>query len=145
VRGQPAWLEEYTATKKRSSHGAPSLSLSAREAAWLFVCNPEILRLTQVVKLDHLRRTEERLETAYQLAQDFRVMVTKQHKDTLPRWLQEAKGSGIAELQSLAAGILRDAGCGAGCLNAALQQWANRGTGEYIEESQAANVWTCEL
>jgi len=60
------------------------------------------------VKLDHLRRSEEELETAYQLAQDFRVMVTKQQNDALPRWLQEAKGSGTAELQSLAAGIVRD-------------------------------------
>jgi transposase len=108
VREQPAWREAYTATKKRPSHDALPLSLSAREAAWLFVCNPQKLRLTQVVKLDHLRRSEEGLETAYQLAQDFRIMVTKQQQDVLPRWLQEAKASGIAELQSLAAGIVRD-------------------------------------
>ncbi len=60
------------------------------------------------MKLDHLRRSEEGLETAYQLAQDFRVMVTKRQEATLDRWLKEAKGSGIAELRSLAAGILRD-------------------------------------
>src|SRR5258708_6602041 len=108
LRQQPAWLEEYTATKMRPSHGALTLSLSAREAAWLFVCNPQKLRLAQVLKLDPLPRSEERLETAYQLAQDFRVMVTKHQKDALPGWLQEAKGSGIAELQSLAAGIVRD-------------------------------------
>lgn len=108
VREQPAWLKAYSATKKRPSHRAPQLSLSAREAAWLFACNPQKLRLTQVMRLDHLRRSEQGLETAYQLAQDFRVMVTRRQEGVLHRWLQEAKGSGIPEIQSLATGILRD-------------------------------------
>lgn len=108
VREQPAWQEAYIATKKRPSHDVPPLFLSAHKVAWLFACNPQKLRLGQVVKLDHLRRSEEGLETAYQLAQDFRVMVTKRQEAVLDRWLKEAKGSGIAELQSLAAGILRD-------------------------------------
>ena len=60
------------------------------------------------MRLDHLRRSEQELETVYQLAQDFRVMVTSRQEGVLPRWLQEAKDSGSAELQSLATGILRD-------------------------------------
>ena len=107
MREQPAWLPAYTAAKKQ----APTVSqlpISAHKAAWLFARNPQRLRLTQVVKLDDLRRADEDLEAAYQLAQDFRVMVTKQQEAVLDRWLKEAKGSGIAELQSLAAGILRD-------------------------------------
>jgi transposase len=86
VREQPAWQEAYIATKKRPSHGVLPLSLSAHKAAWLFACNPQKLKLTQVVKLDHLRRSEEGLETAYQLAQDFRVMVTKRQEAVLDRW-----------------------------------------------------------
>jgi transposase len=110
MRGQPAWREASAATLtlKTHSHAASSSSLSAREAAWLFASNPQKLRLTQAVKLDQVRRSDERLEAAYQLAQDFRVMVTRRQEDALPRWLNEAKGSGIAELQSLAAGIVRD-------------------------------------
>jgi transposase len=108
ARAQPEWLEAYAATKKAQTCAASSSPLSAHEAAWLFARNPEILQLTQVVKLDRVRRWNERYETAYQLAQDFRVMVTKRQEGALPRWLQEAKQSGIAELQSLAAGILRD-------------------------------------
>src|SRR5260370_42225870 len=42
------------------------------------------------------------------LAQDFRVMVTRQQEANLGRWLKEAQDSGIAELRSLAVGILRD-------------------------------------
>jgi|GEM_PF-1514104 len=83
-------------------------ALSAREAAWLFVCNPQKLRLSQAVRLDHLRVTHEDLGLAYQLAQDFRVMVTKRQVHVLGRWLEEAKASDIKELQSLATGIYRD-------------------------------------
>jgi transposase len=96
------------ASGKKLAHNGSQLSLSARQAAWLFACNPQRLRLPQVVKLDRIRRAEEELETAYQLAQDFRVMVTRRQHNFLDRWLTEAKGSGIAELQSLAAGIVRD-------------------------------------
>ena len=35
-------------------------------------------------------------------------MVTKRQVQVLGRWLEEAKASGIKELQSLATGILRD-------------------------------------
>ena len=87
---------------------AAQTALSAREAAWLFVCNPQKLRISQVVRIDHLRVTDEELGLAYQLAQDFRVMVTQRQVPVLGRWLEEAKASGIKELQSLAAGIYRD-------------------------------------
>ena len=44
----------------------------------------------------------------YQLAQDFRAMVTQRQVPFLGRWLKEAQESGILELGSLAAGIYRD-------------------------------------
>ncbi len=108
MREQPAWLRASPVSRKKQTHASSRLSLTAREAAWLFACNPQRLRLAQVVKLDHVRRSGEEWETAYQLAQDFRVMVTRRQHDVLARWLTEAKSSGIAELQSLAAGIVRD-------------------------------------
>src|SRR5260370_11511616 len=100
-RERPEWREAYTSTKKQQAPSTSQSDLSAREAAWLFACNPQKLRLTQVFKLDHVRRSEEELEIAYQLAQDFRVMVTRQQEATLGRWLKEAKDSGIPELRSL--------------------------------------------
>ncbi len=87
---------------------AAQTALSAREAAWLFVCNPQKLRISQAVRLDHLRVANEDLGLAYQLAQDFRMMITRRQVSVLPRWLEEAKASGIKELQSLATGIYRD-------------------------------------
>ena len=84
------------------------MPLSAREAAWLFVCNPRKLTLRQVRQLEPLRIQDEGLASAYQLTQDFRAMVVNRQVDVLHRWLQEAQESGIAELRSFAAGILRD-------------------------------------
>jgi transposase len=108
LRQQPAWMEPYQRHKKAAVRSATQRTLSAREAAWLFVCNPQKLRLPQVIRVDHLRVTDEELGLAYQLAQDFRVMVTRRQVTVLGRWLEEAKTSGIKELQSLATGIYRD-------------------------------------
>jgi len=91
--------------KKIAVDSAAQKALSAREAAWLFVCNPQKLRIFQAARLDHLRVTNEDLGLAYQLAQDFRVMVTKRQVHVLGRWLEEAKASGIKELQSLASAL----------------------------------------
>lgn len=107
LREQPQWQQAVKDAKKRS-HLVSGQPLSAREAAWLFVCNPRKLRFAQAVKLDDVRRSGGDLETAYQLAQDFRVMVTSRQESVLNRWLMEAQRSGIAELRSFAAGILRD-------------------------------------
>jgi transposase len=86
LREQPAWMERYQACKNSSTRtGSPEV-LSAREAAWLFVCNPRKLRLSQVIRVDHLRRVDEELELVYQLTQDFRVMVTQRQVTVLERW-----------------------------------------------------------
>ena len=107
VYGQPAWREAYQ-HKKQAGTAACQDQLSAREAAWLFVCNPRSLKLRQVRQLDPLRRFEEELEHVYQLTQDFRVMVTQRRSRMLGPWLAEVKSSGIPELRSLATGIYRD-------------------------------------
>ena len=107
-RKHPEWLEAYQHEIQQGARGGDSTPLSAREAAWLFVCNPRKLTLRQVWQLEPLRVQDEALARAYQLGQDFRAMVANRQVGVLPRWLQEAQQSGIAELRSLAAGIYRD-------------------------------------
>ncbi len=107
-REQPAWLEAYQQHKQQGAKGGGRTPLSARSAAWLFVCNPRKLTLRQVRQLEPLRVRDQALGRAYQLAQDFRAMVAHRQVGVLHRWLQEAQESGIAELRSLAAGIYRD-------------------------------------
>jgi transposase len=108
LRKPPEGIDASEVQKQTSIRSAAQAPLSAREAAWLFVCNPQKLRILQAVRVDHLRVTNEDLGLAYQLAQDFRVMVTKRQVSVLGRWLEGAKTSGIKELQSLARGIYRD-------------------------------------
>ena len=85
----PAGMSASIVQKNVAVRSAVQKALSAREAAWLFVCNPQKLRLSQAVRLDHLRVMNEDLGLAYQLAQDFRVMVTKRQEHVLGRWLEE--------------------------------------------------------
>jgi transposase len=108
LRKPPEGADASVVQKKIAVPSVAQTALSAREAAWLFVCNPQKLRISQAIRLDHLRVTNEDLGLAYQLAQDFRMRVTKLQMTVLPRWLEEGKASGIKELQSLATGISRD-------------------------------------
>jgi hypothetical protein len=74
---QPEWLPAYLQQQQRAAQGMPTAPLSAREAAWLFVCPPPKLTLAQVRQLDPLRTRDEELGKAYELVQDFRTMVTR--------------------------------------------------------------------
>ena len=108
LRELPEWMEAYQQQKARQTQGKRSTPLSAREAAWLFICNPRKLKLRQVRELEPLRLEDEELGRVYQLVQDFRTMVTQRQVSILSRWLKEAQESGVAELKSFAAGIYRD-------------------------------------
>jgi transposase len=108
-RKEEPWNAAYQQKKQQQQAGRDdSAALTAREAAWLFVCPPERLTLRQVWHLEPLRTKDDVFEQTYELVQDFRTMLTKRQVDVLPRWLQEARASKIPELCSLAAGIYRD-------------------------------------
>src|SRR5262249_50098820 len=95
LRHLPRWQEAGTSQENSRTQTASSSSLSARQAAWLFTRNPRKLRLTQVKKLDHVRRASEEMEMVYQLAQDFRAMVTQRQEMHWGRWLKETQESGV--------------------------------------------------
>jgi transposase len=107
-RQHPEWLQMRQHDIQQGARSGDPTPLSAREAAWLFVCNPRKLTLRQVWQLEPLRLHDEGLARAYHLTQDFRTMVVQRQVAVLHRWLQEAQQSGIAELRSFAAGIYRD-------------------------------------
>jgi transposase len=108
LREQPEWMRTYQQQKAWQAQGKRLVPLSAREAAWLFICNPRKLTLRQVLQLEPLRLQDKELGSAYQLVQDFRTMVTQRQVSVLPRWLGEAQASRIPELKSFVAGIYRD-------------------------------------
>jgi len=96
LREQPAWWEAYQQQKACQAQGKRLAPLSAREAVWLFLCDPRKLMLWQVRELESLRLEDEELGSTYQLVQDFRTMVTQRQVSVLPRWLKEAQACGIA-------------------------------------------------
>ncbi len=107
-RTAPEWMETYQQCKQRKMQGKSTTPLSARQAAWLFACNPRKLTLRQVWALEPIRLHDEELAKAYQLAQDFRTMITQRQEAMLEPWLKEVQESKIPELCSLANGIYRD-------------------------------------
>lgn len=107
-RSRPEWMETYQQCKQRKAPGKLTTPLSARQAAWLFVCNPRKLKIQQVRALEPIRLHDDELGTAYHLAQDFRTMVTQRQVAMLEPWLKEVQESKIPELCSLANGIYRD-------------------------------------
>jgi transposase len=108
LREHPDWWEAYQQQKARQAQGKRVVPLSARQAAWLFICPPRKLTLRQVRELEPLRLEDEELGSVYQLVQDFRTMVTQRQVSVLPRWLNEAQACGIPELKSFVSGIYRD-------------------------------------
>jgi len=108
IRQQPEWHKAYQRCKGQSKTGRTAPTISAREAAWLFICPPRKLKLRQVWQLEPLRIGDEEFGRVYELAQDFRAMVASHQAEHLPRWLEEAKASGVAELKGFVAGIYRD-------------------------------------
>jgi transposase len=102
------WMEAYQQCKRQKAQGKQVTPLSARQAAWLYVCNPRKLKFRQVWRLSPLRLHDDELGHAYQLVQDFRTMITQRKVELLEPWLKEVRESQIPELCSLANGILRD-------------------------------------
>ncbi len=96
---------------------------SASSALWLFV--------REKVSLDDLEHEDLRawlmasptLARAYQLIQDFLVMMHKREGHRLDTWLQQVKVSSIPELQSFAVGVERDKAA----VQAGLTQSTNNG------------------
>jgi transposase len=82
---------------------------SAKQAGWLLIRQPEELEAHQQHELARICRASRDIQKAYHLAQRFRSVVRHlQGEQLLDGWLQDARGSGVPELQYFALGIQRD-------------------------------------
>lgn len=81
---------------------------SANTTVWLFVRDPETLDEVEREDLATFCQVSPTLKRAYDLVQDFLLMVHKREGDRLDAWLKQVEGSELAELQPFAAGIERD-------------------------------------
>jgi len=76
--------------------------------AFLAVQRSERLKEEETAYLTHLRAHDETIETACRLSQGFAQMVRDRQGAQLDAWINEARASGIGELERFAAGLLTD-------------------------------------
>lgn len=81
---------------------------SANTAVWLFVGDPKTLDEIEQEDLATFCQVSTTLKRAYELIQDFLKMVHKREGQRLDAWLEQVTESGLAELQSFAAGVEKD-------------------------------------
>ena len=94
-----------TATRSGIAHGQGP---PARRVAFLAVQRPERLDEEETAYLTHLRAHDETIETACGLSQSFAQMVRDRQGLQRDAWIDEARASGIGELERFAAGLLTD-------------------------------------
>lgn len=81
---------------------------SVNVAIWLFVRDPKKLDEIEREDLAAFCQASVALKKAYDLLQDFLVMVHKREGHRLDAWLARVAESGLPELQSFATGVERD-------------------------------------
>ncbi|HCJ34848.1 MAG TPA: ISL3 family transposase [Ktedonobacter sp.] len=82
--------------------------LSATRASWLFVSQSGKLNEKQKQHVGQIRAGHPDLERAYQLSQDFVMMLASRREGDLDTWLTQAAHSGLPEFKKMAHGIRLD-------------------------------------
>lgn len=83
-------------------------SLTAREATWLFLREPDKLTAKERRSLDHLCQFHEELQGAYQLTQQFTDMLRTRSGGKLDAWLTLVQASPLKEFHPCAKSLLKD-------------------------------------
>ena len=100
--------QSVSKTEATASPPSPLETLSARQAVWLLVRESTALDQTEQETLALLRQSSPRVETLYQLVQDFVHMVRHRQGEKLDAWLNQAASSHLPDLRRFAVGIERD-------------------------------------
>jgi transposase len=109
-------------TPAGSSSKAPPLP-TPRQAAFLFLRQPEKLRVQEQETLVTLRQIDPEVDLAYDLIQQFAQMLRTRTGEYLDAWLAQVQSTALPELQSFAAGIEKDKDA----VRAGLTWWISNG------------------
>lgn len=82
--------------------------MSATRASWLFVSQAGKLDAKQKQHVEQIRAGHPDLERAYQLSQEFVMMLAERREADLDTWLTQAERSGLPEFKKMAKGIRLD-------------------------------------
>ena len=97
-----------TSGPKRKAPVPTARRLSSRAASFLFVKQPGVLTETQRNHLEQITQASDDLKLAYELTQEFVMMIRQQQADPLDGWLARVKAQAPRELKSFAVGLRRD-------------------------------------
>jgi transposase len=113
-----------TGRKKQapSSSKMPALA-TPRQATFLFLRRPEKIRVEEQEMLVKLRQIDPEVDRAYDLVQQFALMLRTRTGERLDAWLTHVQSSELPELQSFAAGIEKDKDA----VRAGLTWWISNG------------------
>lgn len=93
---------------KRTTPAPASRRLSSRQASFLFIKRPEALSPTQQRSLEQICQSSDEMKYAYELSQQFVLMVRQRRAEPLDAWLKRLRERGPSELIGFASGIRRD-------------------------------------
>jgi transposase len=82
--------------------------MSATRASWLFVSQAGKLDAQQTQYVGQIRAGHPDLERAYQLSQEFVMMLSERREADLDSWLTQAEKSRLPEFKKMARGIRQD-------------------------------------
>jgi len=82
--------------------------MSATRASWLFVSQAGKLDEKQTQHVGQIRAGHPDLERAYQLSQEFVMMLEQRRAGDLESWLTQAEHSRLPEFKKMATGIRQD-------------------------------------
>ena len=112
--GDPTMLPlDATGTTVEVPAGLPpqpdiTARMSATRASWLFVSQAGKLDEKQTQHVEQIRAAHPDLESAYQLSQEFVMMLAERRAADLESWLTQAEHSGLPEFKKMVKGIRQD-------------------------------------
>lgn len=86
----------------------PHLALSPREAMWLFLRRADSLTAREHHSLEQLCQSHEEVALAYQLVQQFALMLRTRKGDQLDAWLDAVFSTPLPDLHAFAKGVRSD-------------------------------------
>lgn len=128
--GSPrAWLRTGTptayptvSTPKPPVRTPPKRRLTPREVSWLYLLPPEQLTERQRSQLREVCQAGTELHLAYELTQEFVVMLKERKVSCLESWLKRTEQSGLPALKGFVRGLRRDYGAVSAALSSPWSQ-----------------------
>lgn len=110
IRRLRAKLAQLTPEQRTQKLGAKTIfkAPASRRAAWWLLKQTEDLPPQRQAFIERLCQLCPQAKEVQRMAREFRELVRERQPEALDRWLEAAKGSGVAEMEGFAEGLIQD-------------------------------------